>query len=477
MRRLSALDAQFLAAERGNFGAHYCGLAIYRTQRGKPITAAKMRRLLKARLDECPPLRWKLVTVPLGLDHPVFAETDVNLDAHISETTLASPADESDLAAEVANILATPLDRDKPLWRLDVFHGLPGRTAVVLTLHHSAVDGIAAGEVFTTLLDICSEKPAPVTDLRKPAADSLPSRATLAVRGIASLPIKPARALLSGPRALAHLDQVPAVRSLPGVHALSNAFRGDLGAKRLDAPKTRFNTQLSAARSVAFGTVSLTEVKKIKNEFAITVNDVVIALCAGALRRRLTASGGLPADPLVAYMPVSTRLPDAKDRYGNAISSIIAPIPTHLSDPRARLAFTHETLDVAKDRSRSAPPTLLDDVNAPIPVPMFGIAARGLMDVVSSRWVRPPVNLIISNVPGSPVGLACSGAPLLANYPMSVIFEGFALNITVVSYQDGLDIGIVGDAQALPDAWDLMSDIRRELADLSALVTTERSST
>jgi WS/DGAT/MGAT family acyltransferase len=343
-------------------------------------------------------------------------------------------------------------------------------------LHHAAVDGIAAGEVFTTLLDICSEKPSAVTELRKPAADSLPSRATLAVRGLASLPITPARAILYGPRSLAHLDQVPALRSLPGIHTVSRIFRGDLGAKRLDAPKTRFNTQLSAGRSVAFGTVSLTDVKKIRNEFAITVNDVVIAACAGALRRRLTASGGLPADPLVAYMPVSTRLPDAKDRYGNAISSIVAPIPTHLSDPRARLAFTHETLDVAKDRAREAPPTLLNDVNAPIPVPMFGIAARGLMDVVSSRWMRPPVNLIISNVPGSPVGLACCGAPLLANYPMSVIFDGFALNITVVSYQDGLDIGILGDAQALPDAWDLMSDIRHELAELSSLVTTERSS-
>jgi len=97
------------------------------------------------------------------------------------------------------------------------------------------------------------------------------------------------------------------------------------------------------------------------------------------------------------------------------------------------------------------------------------------MDLVSSPWVRPPINLIISNVPGSPVGLACAGAPLLANYPLSLVFDGFALNITVVSYQQGLDVGIVGDAKALPDAWDLMADIRNELTELSQLVTTERS--
>jgi WS/DGAT/MGAT family acyltransferase len=263
---------------------------------------------------------------------------------------------------------------------------------------------------------------------------------------------------------------------LPGAHALSQVFRRDLRAKRLDAPRTRFNTRLSAARSVAFGTVPLADVKAVKTEFGITVNDVVIALCAGALRRRLTATGDLPADPLVAYLPVSTRSPDAKDRYGNAITSIIAPIPTHLTDARARLEFTHDTLEFAKRRTGQAPPTLLSDVNEPIPAPMFGLAARGLIELVSSRFVRPPVNLIISNVPGSPVGLTCHRAALIAHYPLSVVFDGFALNITVVSYQHGLDIGIVGDAQALPDAWDLMADIRDELSGLCKLVTAERSS-
>jgi diacylglycerol O-acyltransferase / wax synthase len=117
----------------------------------------------------------------------------------------------------------------------------------------------------------------------------------------------------------------------------------------------------------------------------------------------------------------------------------------------------------------------MSDVNDPIPVPMFGIAARGLMGLVSSRFVRPPVNLILSNVPRSPVKLACHGAPLLAHYPLSLVFDGFTLNITVVSYDQGLDIGIVGDSQSLPDTWDLMDDIRLELAELAELVSTERN--
>jgi diacylglycerol O-acyltransferase / wax synthase len=472
MHRLSGLDAQFLAAEGRNSGSQYCGVAIYETGKRRPITAATMRQRLMERVGQCSPLRWKLVTVPFGLDRPVFVDSEVNFDDHVCETTLASPATEATLAVEVANILSKRLDRDKPLWRLQVIHGLPGRTAVVITLHHAAVDGIAASEIFAILLDGPGERSPTPSDHD---VEAVPNRAALAVRGIASIPLRRVRALRSAPSTLAHLDQVPVLRSLPGAHVVSQVFRGDLSAKRLDAPRTRFNTKLSAERSVAFGTVSLGDVKAIKNRLGVTVNDVVIALCAGAIRRRLSATGDLPADPLVAYMPVSTRLPDAKERYGNAISSIIAPIPTHLAHARERLAFAHETLSRAKERARQAPPTLMSDVNEPIPLPMFGIAARGLMELVSSRFVRPPVNLIISNVPGSPVKLTCHSASLLAHYPMSLVFDGFTLNITVVSYGEGLDIGIVGDAQTLPDAWDLMDDIRLELAELAAVVNTERS--
>jgi len=472
MHRLSGLDAQFLAAEHGNSGSHYCGVAIYQTGNQKPITAATMRQRLAERVGQCPPLHWKLVTVPFGLDRPVFVDSAVNLEEHVFETTLAAPADEATLAAEIADILSTRLDRDRPLWKLVVLHGLPGRTAVVTVLHHAAVDGIAASEIFAALLDGSEEGSlaSGITD-----AEPVPSRAALAVRGITLLPVRRIRALRSGPATVAHLDQVPVLRSLPGVHIVSQIARGDLSAKPLNAPRTRFNAKLSPRRSVAFGTVSLDEVKAIKNRLGVTVNDVVIALCAGALRRRLTSTGDLPADPLVAYIPVSTRLPEAQDRYGNAISSIISPIPTHLPSARTRLAFAHETLSRAKDRARQAPPTLMSDVNDPIPLPLFGIAARGLMELVWSRFVRPPVNLIISNVPGSPVKLGCHGAPLLAHYPMSLVFDGFTLSITVVSYEDGLDIGIVGDAHTLPDAWDLMNDFRLELAELAELVTTERS--
>ncbi|MEH3139692.1 MAG: wax ester/triacylglycerol synthase family O-acyltransferase [Mycobacterium kyogaense] len=468
MQRLSSLDAQFLAAEVGNFGAQYCGVAIYETDDPETISAVSMTKRVAERIHACPPLRWQLVTVPLDLEHPVFAEVAIDLDDHISEVTLAEPADEAALADEVAAIMATRLSRDTPLWRLRVVHGLPGRTAVVFTLHHSVVDGIAAGEIFSIFLD--QADPDLFTGAVEMTTDD-PNRAVLALSGLASMPIRSVRAALAAPKTLGHLDQVPPLRSLPGVQALSRAVNPAAPRQALVAPRTRFNTKLGPTRSVAFGSVSLSDVKAVKNAFGITVNDVVVAMCGGALRRRLLATEELPDDPLVAYLPMSTRAPDAAERFGNAISSIIAPLPTHHDDPRERLSFAHEWMRHAKARMREAPPSLLSDVNDPIPSPVFGVAARGLLGVVASGLVKPPINLILSNVPGSPTTQSCHGAPLQAHYPMSVVFDGFALNITVVSYCDQMDIGIVGDGDALTDAWDLLRDIETELDELVSVAT------
>jgi WS/DGAT/MGAT family acyltransferase len=467
MRRLSSLDAQFLAAEYGNFGGHYSGLGVFETTDDTTITAETMRRRLATCIDELQPLHWKVVTVPFGLDHPVFVETEVNFDEHVFESTLPAPADDEALGAAVADILSRRLDRDKPLWRLDVIHGLPGRTAVVITLHHAAADGLAAAEIFSALMD--TDQPQVVRAQSEP--EGAPNPLGLAARGLAALPVRGLRGLLAAPQTVAHLDQVPVLRGLPGVHTIAQIARRDSDAKPLHAPRTRFNARLSGERTVAFGTVPLSDIKAVKNHFGITLNDVVMALCGGALRRRLSVTGECPAEPLVAYVPVSKRTGDGQDRFGNAIGSIIAPIPAHLSNPVERLSFAHKTMTNAKLRTKEAPDTLLSDVNDPIPGPVFGIAAKGIMALAASPHLRPPINMIISNVPGSPRPLTCEGAPLLATYPGSVVFNGFALNITVVSYQDGLDIGIVGDAAAVPDAWDLLADFRDELRELSALVT------
>ncbi|MCE5288866.1 MAG: wax ester/triacylglycerol synthase family O-acyltransferase [Nocardiaceae bacterium] len=466
MKRLSSLDTQFLAAEGANFGSQYCGLLMFDTTKhpiDKDVLVARLENVVRT----CPPMRWKVVEVPFGLDYPVFVETAVDLEHHVTESTL-DRADDRGLAVEAGQILATKLDRSRPLWRLHVFHGIPGRTAVVFTLHHAVADGISATKILGALVD----RAQPLASAPAVIGEVHASRTELALSGLATLPMRWLRAVRATPHMLGHLDLVPALRALPGVHTVARRWRGGDDFPRLDAPRTRFTTKLSARRSVAFGTLPLDVIKAVKNEYGFTVNDVVIALCAGALRHRLSATGDLPDTPLVAYIPISTRAPEAYGDFGNSIGSIIAPLPTHLPDLKSRLEFSHHAMKAAKHRTHQASPTLLADVNDPIPSPIFGIAARGLMDLISSRLDTPPVNLVVSNVAGPPVQLTLAGAPLIATFPLSVVFDSFALNITVVSYQGGLDIGIVGDSVALPDGWDLIEDFHREIADLAALVAT-----
>lgn len=470
MRRLTALDAQFFAGERGNACSHYCGLAIYDTSGKAKITAARMRQLISDRIGTpgLLPLRWKLTTVPFGLDHPVFVETDPNLNYHVQESTLRAPADEATLATEVAAVLSKKLDRSKPLWKVHIFHGMPGRTAVGIIIHHGAADGVAAAEIFDALHEPIGEGTS-VRSLNRPPS-SEPSQTALAVRGLVNLPLRPVRSLRSLPNTLAHLDQLPIMRSLPGFHEIASVVRGEFGAKRLDAPRTPFNVKLCGERTVAFGKVSLADVKAAKRHFGTTVNDVVVALCGGALRRRLMALGELPDEPLVAYCPVSARTSNSKDRWGNELASMITPIPTHLPTLDERIAYARENLLHAKRRREEAGSTLMRDINEPIPAPVFGLVAGGVMNFVSSQWVRPPANVLISNVPGPQGALECDGAPLLGWYPISLILEALPLNMTVVSYNGSLDVGIVGDAKGLPDAWVLLDDFRKEMAELSARV-------
>jgi WS/DGAT/MGAT family acyltransferase len=289
-------------------------------------------------------------------------------------------------------------------------------------------------------------------------------------RGLLGVPRYPARLLRALPRALPNLEHTPfgvlpgagTVQRVTGVLRRDGVERGDLAA-----PKVIFSGRISPHRRFVFGRLSLDEVKVAKNAHGTTVNDVVVSICAGAVRRWLVENDDLPDTPLVAQVPVSVRTGDEFGTYGNRILLMAAPLFTDIADPVERLQRTHEALLVMKERHRALPADLLQDANHFIPPAVFARAARLTFGLATSRAGRSTWNLVISNVPGPQFPLYMAGARLEAHYPVSVITDGMGLNITVMSYMGHMDFGIVADRDQMPDVDRLMEWLPEELAALT----------
>jgi diacylglycerol O-acyltransferase / wax synthase len=229
------------------------------------------------------------------------------------------------------------------------------------------------------------------------------------------------------------------------------------------APRTKFSGRISPHRRWFFGQLPLAEFKLAKNKHGATVNDVVVSVCAGAVRRWLLDHDNLPDVPLVAQVPVSVRTDEQFGTFGNRILLMAAPLFTDEPDPVERLRRTHEALADMKERHKALPAELLQDANNFIPPAVFSRAARLTFGFSTSRPGRPTWNLVISNVPGPQFPLYMAGARLEANYPVSVITDGMGLNITVMSYMGHMDFGIVADRDQMPDVDVLMDYLHEEL--------------
>jgi diacylglycerol O-acyltransferase len=489
MRQLTSLDAQFLALEDGRNHAHVSSLAIHdpSTAPGGVLTLDAIRATIEERLHLLPPFRWRLAEVPLGIDYPYWVDsTDFDLDFHLRELALPSPGDDRMLAEQVARIVSRPLDRNYPLWELYLIHGLQdGRVAVLTKFHHAAVDGASGGEALSVLLD-----PSPHGREIAPRPDggrdgeAMPSQLALLGRGIAGVPAQPLRMLRTLPRILPHLDQVPTMRHMPGTGTVASVSRrivnarprlrtrdgGVLEGRNVHAPRTMLNGPISPHRRLALTRQSLDEIKRIKNHYGVTVNDVVVAICAGALRDWLLDLGELPDAPLTAMIPVSVRTAEQTGTYGNRVSTMLVEIPTDEADAQRRLLRAHEILRAAKEHHSALPVTVMQDANQIVPPALMARAARVTTLVAARHPTEAPVNTVISNVPGWREPQYLAGARLEALYPVSAIMDGIGLNLTVMSDADGLNFGVVADRELVDDPWPLAEALSRAQAELLALV-------
>jgi WS/DGAT/MGAT family acyltransferase len=333
---------------------------------------------------------------------------------------------------------------------------------------------MSGAEILSILLDMSPDgrEPPPPYEIRP---EREPGELSMLGRGLLGTPRYLGRVARALPSMLPNLEDAPIVSEVPGAKTLgratsrvARAIRGResrmLERTNLSRPRTSFNGHVSAHRRFAFGQLSLAEVKEIKNAHGVTVNDVVVTICAGAVRRWLLEHRELPDEPLVAQVPVSVRTENQRATFGNKIGMMSVPLFTNEGDPCERLRVTHEAMRVAKERHKALPAELLVDATQFIPPAVFARAARVTFSLAATR--TPVWNLVVSNVPGPQFPLYCAGAKMVAHYPVSVITDGMGLNITVMSYDGHMDFGIVADREQMRDVWKLIDWLDESLDEL-----------
>jgi len=468
MQQLTGLDASFLALETANTTGHVGGLAVLDPRDApKPLTLARLTDVLAERIPLVPVLRRKLLNVPFGLDQPYWTDDPYfDIEYHVRELALPRPGSDAQLTEQVSRLHARPLDRTRPLWEIYLITGLAHRRAAVYTkIHHAAIDGASGAELLTVLLDLtpAGRELPPVRPWHPERPPSWPELAVKAAFRLAWRPVQTVRITNELVKILPTLTPV-----------MSTVVGGMLGLNRGDGeviatvpvrtPATPFNKPITPHRRFAFRSVDLATVKMVKNAFGVSVNDVVMAMCAGALRRWLADREALPSQSLIAMIPVSVRDPRAPSgALGNKVSAMLAALPTNVTEPGLRLEIVHQATKIAKAQQAAIPQGLVDQISDFAPPALVARAAR----VVFATGVLhrlPPFNLTISNVPGPNVPAYLCGAKMIAHYPISVVTDGQGLNITLVGYLGQLHFGLVACRELVPDIDVLAGYLVDELA-------------
>lgn len=451
------MDASFLYLETPTQMLHVCGLIILD---GSTIPGgysfAKLRDALASRVTVMPNFRRRLADSPLNLDHPVWVDDgDFDIDRHIHRIAVPSPGGRDELSELCGSIASQPMDRSRPLWEMFVIEGLEdGAVAVMAKMHHSNVDGVTGANLISQLCSLEPDAPCPEFD-RPPAGAGRGSSIDIAVGGLLSFARRPLKMLRLLPESVTLLPRW-----------IGRARKGEAMPSPFTAPRTSFNGAITGHRTIAYRELSLDDVKLVKNAFDVKVNDVVLTLCAGALRTYLEDRRELPDSSLVATVPVSVH--DKSDRPGtNQISVMFTQLGTDIADPVERLRFIADHNAINKDHhSEALGATLLQDWAQFAAPATFGSAMRVYARLKLAE--RHPVvhNLVVSNVPGPPLPLYFLGARITQMFPLGPVFHGAGLNVTAMSFDGRLDVGLVSCRELAPRLWDLADAFPEALAEL-----------
>ena len=464
MDRLSGLDASFLYLESGAQLMHVCGLiAVDPATIPGGYDFASFRQELSTRVADIPMFNRKLKFVPGGIDFPVWITDDeFDIDRHVHRLAVPAPGGDQEVSEVAGHLAGIPLDRSRPLWEMYVLEGLAnGKIAVFSKMHHSSVDGVSGSNMISYLCSLDADAPPLDSGDGVKEHQRAPSDLELVGRGLLATATKPW-----------HLAKMVTPTAKTLVESASRARKGTAMAAPLTAPRTSFNGTITGRRSIAYTDIPLDVVKEIKAAVpGATVNDVVLALSGGALRRYLQDRGELPEASLLASVPVSVRQDAPTKNAGrNQVSSIFCRLGTDVEDPLERITGLAVANAHAKDHHTSVPADTLQEWAEFAAPRTFGLAVRMVSDLRLAE--KGPVihNLVISNVPGPPIPLYFMGSRIDALYPLGPIFHGAGLNVTVMSNNGQMHIGAIACAELMPRVWDLIDQFPIELEAMRAAV-------
>jgi WS/DGAT/MGAT family acyltransferase len=459
--RLTAVDASFLAQEGPTAHMHVGSVMIFD---GSPPAYDDIADHIRSRLHLVPRFRQKLAFPPLETGRPLWVDDpSFNLEYHVRDTALPAPGSEQQLRALAARVHSQALDRTKPLWEMWLVHGLEdGRFALLTKTHHALVDGVSGVDLATVLFDL-EPTPAPLEHSDTPWQPRRPpSGIDMAARGVRGLIGLPFDAAARAVGAAAHPNE-----ALAGTREALEGIGEVVWAGMNPAPETPLNVEIGPHRRLVWVRQELSDFKRIKDAFGGTVNDVVLAVVAGALQKWLRLRGvrteGLE---LRALVPVSIRARDEHHQLGNRLAAMRAPLPVYVEDPVARLRVVRTAMDGLKESKQAVGAEVLAGMQALAPPTILAQASR-------LNFSTRLFNLLVTNVPGPQFPLYVLGRRLHDLFPVAFLPKNHALAVAIMSYNGGMDFGLLGDYDAMPDLERLGELFGESLEELLAAAAAE----